>query len=54
MSSGLFRFIGAMGRNMIIAKTFGSFAIHLVFVLGGFILSRGIMLLCLLVQKLIT
>ncbi|PWA80656.1 pleiotropic drug resistance protein 1 [Artemisia annua] len=40
MSSGLFRFIGAMGRNMIIANTFGSFAILLVFALGGFVLSR--------------
>ncbi|KVI05977.1 hypothetical protein Ccrd_015657 [Cynara cardunculus var. scolymus] len=27
MSSGLFRFIGALGRNMIVANTFGSFAI---------------------------
>ncbi|KAI3786042.1 hypothetical protein L1987_45169 [Smallanthus sonchifolius] len=40
MSSGLFRFIGAMGRNMIIANTFGSFAILLVFALSGFVLSR--------------
>ncbi|GJU70197.1 pleiotropic drug resistance protein 1 [Tanacetum coccineum] len=39
-ASGLFRFIGAMGRNMIIANTFGSFSILLVFALGGFILSR--------------
>jgi ABC-type multidrug transport system ATPase subunit/ABC-type multidrug transport system permease subunit len=40
MSSGLFRFIGALGRNMIVANTFGSFALLLVFALGGFILSR--------------
>ncbi|XP_071733951.1 pleiotropic drug resistance protein 1-like [Rutidosis leptorrhynchoides] len=40
MASGLFRFIGAMGRNMIVANTFGSFAILLVFALGGFILPR--------------
>ncbi|KAI3716294.1 hypothetical protein L6452_23531 [Arctium lappa] len=40
MSSALFRFIGAMGRNMIVANTFGSFALLLVFVLGGFVLSR--------------
>ncbi|KAK1416813.1 hypothetical protein QVD17_25930 [Tagetes erecta] len=40
MSSGLFRFIGALGRNMIIANTFGSFALLLIFVLGGFILDR--------------
>uniref|UniRef100_A0A0C9RNP2 TSA: Wollemia nobilis Ref_Wollemi_Transcript_7886_493 transcribed RNA sequence n=1 Tax=Wollemia nobilis TaxID=56998 RepID=A0A0C9RNP2_9CONI len=40
MSSGLFRSIGAMGRNMIVANTFGSFALLLVFSLSGFILSR--------------
>ncbi|KAJ9537476.1 hypothetical protein OSB04_030209 [Centaurea solstitialis] len=40
MSSALFRFIGATGRNMIIANTFGSFTLLLVFVLGGFVLSR--------------
>ncbi|KAI3775037.1 hypothetical protein L1987_49605 [Smallanthus sonchifolius] len=40
MSSALFRFIGALGRNMIVANTFGSFALLLVFVLGGFVLSR--------------
>lgn len=40
MSSGLFRFIGALGRNMIVANTFGSFALLLVFALGGFVLSR--------------
>ncbi|KAI7754530.1 hypothetical protein M8C21_028900 [Ambrosia artemisiifolia] len=40
MASALFRFIGAMGRNMIVANTFGSFALLLVFALGGFILVR--------------
>lgn len=40
MSSGLFRFIGALGRNMIVANTFGSFALLLVFALGGFVLNR--------------
>nr|XP_043635770.1 pleiotropic drug resistance protein 1-like [Erigeron canadensis] len=40
MSSALFRFIGAMGRNMIIANTFGSFALLLIFALGGFVLIR--------------
>ncbi|KAI3716293.1 hypothetical protein L6452_23529 [Arctium lappa] len=40
MSSALFRFIGALGRNMIVANTFGSFALLLVFVLGGFVLSQ--------------
>ncbi|KAJ9537747.1 hypothetical protein OSB04_030480 [Centaurea solstitialis] len=40
MSSALFRFIGSMGRNMIVANTFGSFALLLVFVMDGFVLSE--------------
>ncbi|TKY64525.1 ABC transporter G family member 40 [Spatholobus suberectus] len=41
MSSGLFRAIAALGRNMIVAGTFGSFALLVLFALGGFILSRN-------------
>jgi hypothetical protein len=41
MASALFRFIAALGRNMIVANTFGSFALLLLFTLGGFILSKG-------------
>ncbi|KAI3716297.1 hypothetical protein L6452_23534 [Arctium lappa] len=40
MASGLFRFIAAVGRNMIVASTFGSFALLILFALGGFVLSR--------------
>ncbi|GAB2293587.1 transcription factor [Dionaea muscipula] len=40
MASGLFRFIGAAGRNMIIAQTLGSNVLLLLTVLGGFVLSR--------------
>ncbi|KAL3819063.1 hypothetical protein ACJIZ3_004968 [Penstemon smallii] len=40
MSSGLFRLMGALGRNVIVANTFGSCALLTVLVLGGFILSR--------------
>nr|TKR97408.1 hypothetical protein D5086_0000214010 [Populus alba] len=40
MASALFRFIAASGRNMIVANTFGSFALLTLFALGGFILSR--------------
>ncbi|GMH17672.1 hypothetical protein Nepgr_019513 [Nepenthes gracilis] len=40
VASGLFRFIGAVGRNMIVASTFGSFALLTLFALGGFVLSR--------------
>ena len=42
MTSGLFRFIAALGRNMIIASTFGSFSLLTLNALGGMILSRGI------------
>jgi hypothetical protein len=41
MASALFRFIAALGRDMTVANTFGSFGLLLVIVLGGFILSRG-------------
>ncbi|XP_059461768.1 pleiotropic drug resistance protein 1-like [Corylus avellana] len=40
MASGLFRLMGALGRNIIVANTFGSFALLAVLVLGGFVLSR--------------
>ena len=41
MASGLFRAISATCRNMIMANTFGSFVMLLLFALGGFVLSRG-------------
>ncbi|KAI4329293.1 hypothetical protein L6164_021576 [Bauhinia variegata] len=40
MASGLFRAIAALGRNMIVSNTFGSFALLTFLVLGGFILSK--------------
>lgn len=40
MAIALFRLIGALGRSMVIANTFGSFALVVVFVLGGFILAK--------------
>ncbi|KAB5564919.1 hypothetical protein DKX38_004973 [Salix brachista] len=40
MASGLFRFIGGLGRSMIVANTFGSFALLILFALGGFVLSH--------------
>ncbi|GAV68072.1 ABC_tran domain-containing protein/ABC2_membrane domain-containing protein/PDR_assoc domain-containing protein, partial [Cephalotus follicularis] len=40
MASGLFRLIGALGRNMIVANTFGLLAFLTVMVLGGFVISR--------------
>lgn len=41
MASSLFRIIGAVGRNMIIANTFGSFTLLLLFAFSGVVLSRG-------------
>ncbi|KAL1831046.1 hypothetical protein ACET3Z_000697 [Daucus carota] len=41
MASGLFRSIGALGRNIIVANTFGSCALLTVLVLGGFVMSRN-------------
>ncbi|CAI9755629.1 unnamed protein product [Fraxinus pennsylvanica] len=40
MSVALFRVMASLGRNMIVANTFGSFALLVVMALGGFILSR--------------
>ena len=42
MASALFRFIAAACRNMIVANTFGTFALLLLFAMSGFVLSRGI------------
>jgi len=41
MASGLFRAIAALGRNMIVANTFGSFAVLTLLSLGGFLLSKS-------------
>ncbi|ERM97050.1 hypothetical protein AMTRI_Chr05g64100 [Amborella trichopoda] len=40
MSISLFRLMASLGRNMIVANTFGSFAMLVVMVLGGYIISR--------------
>ncbi|KAH7845867.1 hypothetical protein Vadar_006860 [Vaccinium darrowii] len=40
MASGLFRLLAALGRNMIVANTFGTFALLAILLMGGFILSR--------------
>nr|XP_043640211.1 pleiotropic drug resistance protein 1-like isoform X1 [Erigeron canadensis] len=40
MASALFRFIAALGRNIIVATSFGSLALLAILVLGGFVLSR--------------
>ncbi|KAF8016621.1 hypothetical protein BT93_H1981 [Corymbia citriodora subsp. variegata] len=40
MASGLFRLIAALGRNLIVANTFGLSVLLALFALGGFVLSR--------------
>uniref|UniRef100_A0A5B6YKZ5 Putative ABC transporter G family member 32 n=1 Tax=Davidia involucrata TaxID=16924 RepID=A0A5B6YKZ5_DAVIN len=40
MSLALFRLMGCLGRNMIVANTFGSFAMLVVMGLGGYVISR--------------
>jgi ABC-type multidrug transport system ATPase subunit/ABC-type multidrug transport system permease subunit len=40
LASGLFRFIAATARNVIVSNTFGAFAMLVLFALGGFLLSR--------------
>ncbi|XP_057772940.1 pleiotropic drug resistance protein 1-like [Salvia miltiorrhiza] len=39
-ASSMFKVIGAVGRNMIIANTFGFFVLLLMFALSGFVLAR--------------
>ncbi|KAL1822524.1 hypothetical protein ACET3Z_009302 [Daucus carota] len=41
MALSLFRFIAVVGRTEIVANTLGSFALFLVFVLGGFVVSKN-------------
>ncbi|KAF8396443.1 hypothetical protein HHK36_018062 [Tetracentron sinense] len=40
MALSLFRFIAAVGRTPVVANTLGSFALLLVFVLGGFVVAK--------------
>ncbi|XP_028802333.1 ABC transporter G family member 39 [Neltuma alba] len=40
MASALFRLMAALGRDVIVANTVGSFALLIVLVLGGFVISR--------------
>eukprot|EP00898_Chlorokybus_atmophyticus_P004211 jgi/Chlat1/4791/Chrsp31S04779 len=40
MAIGLFRFIGAVARTLVVANTLGSLGLLVVFVLGGFVLAK--------------
>ena len=39
--NSLFRLIGSIGRNKVVASTFGGFAMILLFLLSGFVLAKG-------------
>ncbi|KAG2686522.1 hypothetical protein I3760_09G009400 [Carya illinoinensis] len=41
MALSLFRFIAAVGRTQVVASTLGTFTLLMVFVLGGFIVSKN-------------
>lgn len=41
MALSLFRFIAALGRTQVVANMLGTFTLLMVFVLGGFIVSRS-------------
>jgi len=41
MALGLLRFMASLARNMVIANTFGSAALMIIFLLGGFIIPKG-------------
>lgn len=41
MALGLFRMMASLARDMVIANTFGSAAILIVFLLGGFVIPKG-------------
>ncbi|XP_057779334.1 pleiotropic drug resistance protein 2-like [Salvia miltiorrhiza] len=40
MALSLFRFIAVVGRTQVVANTFGTFALLLVFVLAGFVVAK--------------
>jgi hypothetical protein len=41
MALGLFRMMAAIARDMVLANTFGSAALLVIFLLGGFIIPKG-------------
>ncbi|KAL3696312.1 hypothetical protein R1sor_010388 [Riccia sorocarpa] len=40
MALGLFRFIGSVGRTMVVAQVGGSFALLIILILGGFVIAK--------------
>lgn len=46
MALGLFRTMASLTRDMVIANTFGSAALLVIFLLGGFIIPKGTKVVC--------
>ncbi|XP_019426185.1 PREDICTED: pleiotropic drug resistance protein 1-like isoform X1 [Lupinus angustifolius] len=44
MASALFRFVAAIGRDITVALTLGSFTLAILFAMSGFVLSKGIII----------
>lgn len=42
MALSLFRFIAAVGQTPVAANTYGTFSLMLIFLLGGFIIAKGL------------
>lgn len=51
MAAGIFRFIAGVCKTMIIANTGGALMLLLVFMLGGFILPRGQLVIHYFIEK---
>ena len=45
MALGLFRTMGSIARDLVVANTFGSAALLAIFLLGGFIIPKGILII---------
>lgn len=41
MALGMFRMMASIARDMVLANTFGSAALLIIFLLGGFIVPKG-------------
>jgi len=41
MAMALFRFLGVISKTMVVANTFGSLALIIIFIFGGFVIRRS-------------
>jgi hypothetical protein len=43
MSTGLYRFLAAIGRTQVMANMLGTAALIAIYIFGGFVISKGLM-----------